>query len=72
VSVEFFFDTTDPVRARPIRERFAEPDRSSANADPLQRDATIMLIGSFHGIADPQIQRRITDLASGLARKPDA
>jgi len=71
VPVEFFFDATDPVQAPPMGERFAEPDRSSANTDPLQRGETVVLISAFHGIADPKIQRRVTDLAGELARKAD-
>src|ERR671916_1521258 len=46
VSVSFFFDDTDPVRA-PAMGGFAEPAAADFEADPLHKEETIELVRAY-------------------------
>jgi transcriptional regulator with XRE-family HTH domain len=69
VPISFFYDNVDPVHAPAI------PDRLELEAlmedDPLRRPETMQLVTAFYEI-DPQIQRRLLNLARQLARPPDS
>src|SRR5204863_10783 len=50
VRPEFFYDTTDPVRAPAMPGGFAEPPPDAFDADPLRKRETIELVEAYHGI----------------------
>jgi transcriptional regulator with XRE-family HTH domain len=66
VSVSFFFDDTDPVRA-PARGGFAEPPAEELKADPLRKQETIELVRAYSSIDNVAVRRRLLDLAKALA-----
>ena len=66
VPVQFFFDTTDPVRAAPLGG-FAESAQEAFDTDPLHRRDTRDLIGSYYQIDNAVVRRRLFDLAKALA-----
>jgi hypothetical protein len=49
-----------------IRNRAPRP-ASAFDADPLRRRDAIELLDAFHTIEDPDLRRRLTELARGLA-----
>src|ERR1700682_4581470 len=49
VTVQFFYDTTDPVRAAPLGG-FAETAQEGFDTDPLNRRDTRELIGAYYQI----------------------
>lgn len=67
VPVSFFYDNTDPVRAPAIPGGFSEPVQEGFDADPLRRAETIELLDAYYAIRDPNLRRRLFDLAKGLA-----
>jgi transcriptional regulator with XRE-family HTH domain len=66
VPVQFFFETTDPVRAEP-RGGFAESSQETFDTDPLNRRETRELIGAYYRIENAAARRRLFDLAKVLA-----
>ena len=66
VPVQFFFDTTDPVRAAPLGG-FAESAQEGFDTDPLHRRDTRDLIGAYYQIDNAIVRRRLFDLAKALA-----
>jgi transcriptional regulator with XRE-family HTH domain len=65
VPVQFFFETTDPVRAAPLGG-FAEAAQEEFDNDPLRRRDTRELIGAYYQIDNPAVRRRLFDLAKAL------
>jgi transcriptional regulator with XRE-family HTH domain len=70
VPVQFFFDTTDPVRAAPLGG-FAESAQEAFDSDPLHRRDTRELIGAYYQIDNAAVRRRLFDLAKALATGSD-
>ena len=66
VQVQFFFDTTDPVRAAPVGG-FAESAPEGFDSDPLHRRDTVELIAAYYAIDNASVRRRLYDLAKALA-----
>jgi transcriptional regulator with XRE-family HTH domain len=64
VSVGFFFDDVDPVRAVPIVVDL-DPE-----VDQLERPETIELVAAYYAI-DETIRRRLFNLAQALAKRSD-
>jgi hypothetical protein len=46
---------------------YAEPPAAAFDSDPLRRRDAIELLDAFHTIEDPDLRRRLTELARGLA-----
>ncbi|MGH7039588.1 MAG: helix-turn-helix domain-containing protein [Stellaceae bacterium] len=68
VPVSFFFDDMDPVRAPAIPAGCAEPGGAEAfDSDPLRKRETIDLVSAYYRIEDPNIRRRLFDLAKALS-----
>ena len=67
VAIEFFYDTTDPVRAPAMPGGFAEPPAEAFDADPLRKRETIELVEAYYAITDPSVRRRLLELARVLA-----
>src|SRR5918997_5492636 len=61
VSVSFFFDDTDPVRA-PAMGGFAEPSVETFESDLLHKQETIELVRAYFAIGDATVRRRLRDL----------
>jgi transcriptional regulator with XRE-family HTH domain len=72
VRPEFFYDSTDPVRAPAMPGGFAEPPAPAFNADPLRRRETIELVEAYHAIPDAVVRRRLFELARALAAEHQA
>lgn len=70
VPVQFFFDTTDPVRAAPLAG-FAESSQETFDSDLLNRRETRELIGAYYRIDNAAARRRLFDLAKSLASDAD-
>jgi len=66
VPVQFFFDTTDPVRAAPLGG-FAESAQEAFDSDPLRRRDTVELVEAYFEIGSATVRRRLFDLAKALA-----
>ena len=62
VTVQFFFDTEDPVYAAPIT-----PDETSYD-DPMRRSETLELVDAYYSIEDTGIRRQFLGLARELAK----
>jgi len=71
VSVQFFFDHEDPVRA-PATHGFAETPQDGYDSDPLHRRDTAELVGAYYEIENAAVRRRIFDLAKALAADSEA
>ena len=71
VRPEFFYDTTDPVRAPAMPGGFAEPPPDAFDADPLRKRETIELVEAYHGIPNADIRRRLFELARALAAESE-
>src|SRR3954454_14195246 len=71
VSVSFFFDDTDPVRA-PAMGGFAEPPAEVFGSDPLRKRETVELVRAHFSIEDAAVRRRLLDLAKALAAGGEA
>ncbi|HXP03470.1 MAG TPA: helix-turn-helix transcriptional regulator [Stellaceae bacterium] len=71
VPVQFFFDTTDPVRAAPLGG-FAESAQEAFDSDLLGRRDTRELIGAYFQIDNATVRRRLSDLAKALAADSDS
>jgi len=71
VPVQFFFDTTDPVRAAPLGG-FAESAQEAFDSDLLGRRDTSELIGAYFQIDNATVRRRLSDLAKALAADSDS
>src|SRR3954454_10290033 len=67
VRPEFFYDTTDPVRAAAMPGGFAKSPAEAFDADPLRRRETIELVEAYHAIPDAVVRRRLFELARALA-----
>lgn len=67
VVIDFFYDTTDPVRAPAMPGGFAEPPAEAFDADPLRKRETIELVEAYYAITDPSVRRRLFELARALA-----
>jgi transcriptional regulator with XRE-family HTH domain len=72
VPVNFFYDSTDPVRAPAIPTGFAEPPAEAFAADPLRQRESIDLVDAYFAIADPAVRRRLFEVAKALAAEGDA
>jgi transcriptional regulator with XRE-family HTH domain len=72
VPVEFFYDTTDPVRAPAIPHGFEEPPQAAFDSDPLRRRETRELVEAYYQIDDPAVRRRLFDLAKALSAGNEA
>ena len=68
---EFFYDTTDPVRAPAMPGGFAEPPADAFDADPLRKRETIELVEAYHAIPDSIVRRRLFELARALAAESE-
>jgi transcriptional regulator with XRE-family HTH domain len=66
VSIQFFFDHEDPVRAPPAAG-FGETPQESFDSDPLHKRETVELITAYYEIEDAAARRRLFDLAKALA-----
>jgi transcriptional regulator with XRE-family HTH domain len=66
VPVQFFFDTTDPVRAAPVAG-FAESAQEEFDSDPLRKRETVELVSAYYQIDNAAVRRRLFDLAKVLA-----
>jgi transcriptional regulator with XRE-family HTH domain len=66
VPVQFFFDTTDPVRA-PAVGGFAESAQEAFDSDPLHKRETHELVTAYYQIDNSAVRRRLFDLAKVLA-----
>jgi hypothetical protein len=64
--VQFFFDTTDPVRAAPVAG-FAEAAQEEFDSDPLRKRETVELVSAYYQIDNAAVRRRLFDLAKVLA-----
>src|ERR1700688_2265482 len=62
VPVQFFFDSTDPVRA-PAVAGFAESAQEEFDSDPLHKRETVELVGAYYQIDNAAVRRRLFDLA---------
>jgi len=71
VPIDFFFDTTDPVRA-PAIAGFAESGQETFDSDPLRRRETVELVEAYYQIDNPAVRRRLFDLAKALVSTPEA
>jgi transcriptional regulator with XRE-family HTH domain len=69
---EFFYDTTDPVRAPAMPGGFAEPPADAFDADPLRKRETIELVEAYHALPDPIVRRRLFELARALAAESES
>jgi transcriptional regulator with XRE-family HTH domain len=67
VRPEFFYDTTDPVRAPAMPGGFAEPPADAFDADPLRKRETKELVEAYHAIPDARVRRSLFELARALA-----
>jgi transcriptional regulator with XRE-family HTH domain len=65
VTVQFFFDHEDPVRAAPSAG-FAEAGQEAYDSDLLNRRETRELIGAYFQIESAAVRRRLFDLAKAL------
>ncbi len=64
----FFEDMEDDVQAaspRNLTERTAEPEQKES--DPMTKRETLELVRAYYKITDPQVRRRIYELAKSLA-----
>lgn len=64
----FFEDMEDDVQAaspRNLTERTAEPEKKES--DPMTKRETLELVRAYYKITDPQVRRRIYELAKSLA-----
>jgi transcriptional regulator with XRE-family HTH domain len=71
VSVEFFFDERDPVRAPPTAG-FGEAPQEAFDADPLHKRETVELVKAYYEIDNPAVRRRFFELAKALAAKHES
>ena len=71
VSVQFFFDATDPVRAQPVAG-FAESAQEEFDSDPLHQRETHELVTTYFRIANAAVRRRLFDLAKALAANAES
>ncbi len=71
VPVSFFFDDISPSVANAAEARLggmiAEPPSPAYEADPMMRRETLELVRAYYRIGDPQIRRRLFDLAKAIA-----
>lgn len=71
VPVSFFFDDINPSVANAAEARLggmiAEPPSPAYEADPMMRRETLELVRAYYRIGDPQIRRRLFDLAKAIA-----
>ena len=64
----FFEEMEDDVQAaspRNLTGRTAEPEQK--DADPMTKRETLELVRAYYKITDPQVRRRIYELAKSLA-----
>jgi len=64
----FFEDMEDDVQAaspRNLTERTEEPEHK--DSDPMTKRETLELVRAYYKITDPQVRRRIYELAKSLA-----
>ncbi len=71
VPVSFFFDDINASVANAAEARLggmiAEPPSPAYEADPMMRRETLELVRAYYRIGDPQIRRRLFDLAKAIA-----
>jgi transcriptional regulator with XRE-family HTH domain len=72
VPVAFFFDEMAPgVAGPPVkgehRPKGMTESESSYQAEPLMKRETLELVRAYFKIADPQLRRRVFDLAKAIA-----
>ena len=69
VPVSYFFEELgDPAPSTGVGEPNGEPYQ----ANPMMKRETLELVRAYLRIADPQIKRRLFELAKALAAFPDA
>lgn len=67
VRVGFFFDNTDPVRARAIPGGFAVPLEAHSELEVLHWPETIQLVDAYFAIQNPRYRRGLLELAHILS-----
>jgi len=70
VSVSFFFDDTDPVRA-PAVSGFVELPVAVFNSDPLHSSEITELVRDYLAIQDATVRQRLRDLVKAIAAGND-
>jgi transcriptional regulator with XRE-family HTH domain len=72
VPVSFFFDDmpdgVSKQSPRLIVAGLAEEPMDAPGADPMTKRETLELVRAYYRISDPQVRRRIFDLAKALAK----
>src|SRR4051794_3900434 len=66
--ISFFFDDTDPVRARATGS-FPEPPTEAFETDRLRKVETLELVQAYFSIEDGRVRRRLLDFAKALAEE---
>jgi transcriptional regulator with XRE-family HTH domain len=75
VPVSFFFDD---MRENPRNHEgnatwgLADPPQPTMEQDPLTRRETLELVRAYYRIADPQVRRRLFELAKSLGTAEEA
>lgn len=72
VPVSFFFedipDSASQLSPRMMMSGLAEEPDPAPEADPLTKRETLELVRAYYRIADPQIRKRVFELAKALAK----
>jgi transcriptional regulator with XRE-family HTH domain len=69
VPITFFFDDM-PAPGAERSDRLAEPE-AAYESDPLLKRETLELVRAYYKIADPQVRRRLFELAKALGKSTE-